>query len=103
MRVAGRRSPVAVALLMTFRVLAQTRIASDFEIKQMEQQIARSPDFVSQLSGRLNLGDLRALRNENVLARAEYLKANEIAANERLAARKASDLTRYATATSYAS
>ena len=83
-------------------MLAQDRIASDFEIQQMEQQIAHSPDFLSQLSGRLNLGDLRASRNENALARAEYVKAYDVATGERLAARKASDLTRYATATSYA-
>ena len=90
------------AVLFTLQILTQDRIASDFEIQQMEQQIVRSHDFISQLSGRLNLGDLRATRNENVLARAEYVKAAAIASNERVAARKASDLTRYATATSYA-
>jgi hypothetical protein len=82
---------------------AQTaRIASDFEIQQMERQVARSTDFLSQLSGHLNLGDLRLTRNETALARAEYTKALEIASNERLAARRASEITRYATATSYA-
>jgi hypothetical protein len=81
---------------------AQTRIASDFEIQQMEQQVARSKDFLSQLSGRLNLGDLRLTRNETAVARTEYAKALEIATNERLAARRASEITRYATATSYA-
>ncbi len=81
---------------------AQTRIASDFELQQMERQIAQSRDFVSQLSGHLNLGDLRLTRNETALARAEYAKALEISSKERLAARRSSDLTRYATATSYA-
>jgi tetratricopeptide (TPR) repeat protein len=89
-------------LLLALPVFAQTRIASDFEIRQMEQQIAKSRDFNAQYSGHLNLGDLRATRNENVQARAEYLKALEIASKERLDARKASELTRYATATSLA-
>ncbi|HMC20543.1 MAG TPA: tetratricopeptide repeat protein [Thermoanaerobaculia bacterium] len=81
---------------------AQTRIASDFEMQQMERQVAQSRDFLSQLSGHLNLGDLRLTRNETALARAEYSKALDIASNERLTARRASDLTRYSTATSYA-
>jgi hypothetical protein len=80
----------------------QARIASDFEIAQMEHQLATSHDFVAQLSGRLNLGDLRLARNENALARAEYAKALDVAARERLEARRASEMTRYATATSYA-
>jgi len=83
-------------------VSAQTRIASDFEIQQMEQQVARSKDFLSQLSGHLNLGDLRLTRNETAMARSEYARALEIATSERLAARRASEMTRYATATSYA-
>ncbi|HEY6842981.1 MAG TPA: hypothetical protein VI391_02355, partial [Thermoanaerobaculia bacterium] len=88
-------------LLVAF-VLAQTRIASDFELQQMQQQVGRARDFTSQLSGHLNLGDLRIARNEPALARAEYEKALTIASNERTSARQAGDLTRYATATSYA-
>ena len=83
-------------------IMAQTRIASDFELQQMQRQVETSRDFVSQLSGHLNIGDLRMARNETTLARAEYAKALEIASNERSASRRASDLTRYATATSYA-
>jgi len=83
-------------------ILAQTRIASDFELQQMQRQIESSHDFVSQLSGHLNIGDLRVARNETSLAHAEYAKALDIATNERTTARRASDLTRYATATSYA-
>ena len=79
-----------------------TRIASDFEIAQMQQQLARSHDFLSQLSGHLNLGDARLGRGESTMARREYAQAYELAANERLDARRASDLARYATATSYA-
>lgn len=89
------------ALLLVI-VFAQTRIASDFELQQMQQQVERSHDFLSQVSGRLNLGDVRLARNETALARAEYAKALEAATKERLDARAASNLTRYATATSYA-
>lgn len=93
---------LAALLLLALSASAQTRIASDFEIQQMEQQLARSRDFVSQLSGHLNLGDLRTTRNESSLARAEYTRAFAIAQSERQSARAASELTRYATATSYA-
>ncbi|MGA8810309.1 MAG: hypothetical protein WB973_20750 [Thermoanaerobaculia bacterium] len=92
-------------LMLAFAIpsFAQTtRIASDFEIAQMQQQLARSHDFVSQLSGHLNLGDARLARSESTLARREYAQAYELASNERLDARRASDLARYATATSYA-
>jgi hypothetical protein len=89
-------------ILLAALILAQTRIASDFELQQMQRQVENSRDFVSQLSGHLNIGDLRLARNETTLARAEYAKALEIASSERLAARRNSDLTRYATATSYA-
>jgi tetratricopeptide (TPR) repeat protein len=89
-------------ILAMLLVLAQTRLASDFEIAQMEQQLARSRNFEAQLSGRLNLGDLRAGRNELSLARAEYRKALDLAERERLDARRDSSLSRYANATSYA-
>src|SRR5687767_9551190 len=89
--------PLIFALL-----LAQARFASDFEIAQMEQQLARSHQFEAQLSGRLNLGDVRTARNELSLARAEYAKAADLAERERLAARRDSSLTRYANATAYA-
>jgi Tfp pilus assembly protein PilF len=91
-----------ILIFVASTALAQTRIASDFEIQQMERQVAQSRDFLSQLSGHLNLGDLRLTRNETGAARAEYSKALDIASNERLAARRASNLTRYSTATSYA-
>jgi len=90
------------ALLAVPAFAQQARIASDFEIAQMERQLARSQSFEAQLSGRLNLGDVRASRSELSLARAEYEKAYELAARERLDARRDSSLSRYATATSYA-
>ncbi|MCU1349983.1 MAG: hypothetical protein JWO56_3013 [Acidobacteria bacterium] len=92
-----------LALATSSPLLAQSqRIASDFEIAQMERQLASHRDFLSQLSGHLNLGDLRETRNERSLARTEYGKALDVAARERLESRRNSDLARYATATSYA-
>jgi hypothetical protein len=78
------------------------RLASDFEIAQMEKQLASVRSFQAQLSARLNLGDARAARNERSLARSEYAKALEIATKERLDARRDSSMGRYAMATSYA-
>ena len=90
-------------LVVAVPIAAQeTRIASDFEIAQMKQQLERSRDFVSRLSAHLNLGDLYSTRNERLPANAEYTRALEIASAERRDARRDSDMTRYATATSYA-
>src|SRR5437764_1863541 len=97
-----KRLLIVIALMATPAVAQTSRIASDFEIAQMQQQLARSHDFLSQLSGHLNLGEARLARSESALARREYAQAYEIASNERLDARRASDLARYATATSYA-
>lgn len=99
------RMPVPAVLLLAApcALLAQTaRIASDFELEQMQRQVERSRDFLSQVSGHLNLGDVRAARNESGPARAEYGKALAIASKERLDARSAGSLSRYSTATSYA-
>jgi hypothetical protein len=97
-----KRLLLILALVAVPAFAQTTRIASDFEIAQMQQQLARSHDFLSQLSGHLNLGDARLARSESALARREYTQAYELASNERLDARRASDLARYATATSYA-
>lgn len=98
-----RVSALALLLMFVVPVLdGQSRLASDFEIAQMESQLARSRDFEAQLSGRLNLGDVRAARNERSLARAEYTRALALAEGERLDARRDSSLARYANATSYA-
>ncbi|HJW93682.1 MAG TPA: hypothetical protein VJ901_08695 [Thermoanaerobaculia bacterium] len=68
----------------------------------MQKQLAQSHDFLSQLSAHMNLGDLRLARNENALSRAEYTQAYELAAKQRVEARKNSNLSQYATATAYA-
>jgi tetratricopeptide (TPR) repeat protein len=92
----------ALVFLLALPIFPQTRLASDFEIAQMEKQLARSREFEAQLSGRLNLGDVRMARNETSLARTEYAKAFELAEKERLDARRGSSMSRYANATSYA-
>ena len=100
---AGRGSLAALGMTLFFLFSGQqSRLSSDFEIQQMEKQLATTHDFVSQLSAHLNLGDLRAARSETARANAEYKSALEIATRERLDARRASDMARYATATSYA-
>jgi|GEM_PF-598023 len=81
---------------------AQTRIASDFELQQMEAQASRATDYLSQLSAHLNLGDVRASRGEAAAARAEYGRALSLSEHERVVARRDSALGRYATATAYA-
>ncbi|MGN6185741.1 MAG: hypothetical protein ACTHQM_19060 [Thermoanaerobaculia bacterium] len=92
-----------LALVLATQTFAQTqRLASDFELAQMEKQLATSRSFEAQLSGRLNLGDVRAARNELTLARDEYAKALQLAERERKDARLDSSLSRYAVATSYA-
>jgi tetratricopeptide (TPR) repeat protein len=94
---------LALILCIALPLAAQeARLASDYEIAQMEQQLARSHDFASQLSGRLNLGDARFARNERSLARAEYAKALDLSERERIASRRNANLTRYADATAYA-
>ncbi len=90
------------ALLAVNSSPAQQRVASDFEIAQMEKQLATTHDFNAQLSGHLNLGDARLSRNEPALAREQYELALEVATTERLNARRAAEMARYATATAYA-
>jgi len=97
-----RTSVLAIAILCCLPLAAQNRMATDFEMQQMERQLAQKRDFRSQLAGRLNLGDLRIARNEPALARAEYAKALELAQKDRLDARKDSSFTRYASDTAYA-
>jgi len=98
-----RRLLGIIAIVVTPTLLAQeTRMASDFEIRQMEAQAKKQRDFSGQLSAHLNLGDLRLTRNERSLAMEEYKIAREAAEKERVEARKDSKLGRYATATIYA-
>lgn len=91
-----------VVIALALPLSGQSRLASDFEIAQMEKQLATSRGFEAQLSARLNLGDARAARSERTLARAEFEKALDLAGRERLDARRESSLTRYANATQYA-
>jgi tetratricopeptide (TPR) repeat protein len=93
---------LALLLASTSAQGQQGRLASDFEIARMERQLERSSSFEAQVSGYLNLGDLRSSRSERALAHANFIKALKAAENERAAARRDSSLTRYAIATSYA-
>ena len=93
---------LVIALAALPLLAQQPRLASDFEITQMERQLASARGFEGQLSARLNLGDARAARNERSLARDEYAKALDLANRERLEARRESSMSRYAVATSYA-
>ncbi len=97
-----KRLLAMIVLLATSAFAQETRIASDFEIAQTRAQIARSRDFLTQLSGHLNLGDLYTTRNETATAREEYARALAIAMRDRVDARRGSDMTRYSTATGYA-
>jgi tetratricopeptide (TPR) repeat protein len=93
----------ALAALMTIgNAFAQSRVASDFELRQMEALASRATDYLSQLSAHLNLGDVRASRGESALSRAEYERALSLSERERIAARRDSTLGRYTIATAYA-
>jgi tetratricopeptide (TPR) repeat protein len=97
-----KRLVASIAFFVAASLGAQTRVASDFEIAQMQKQLAQSKDFESQISGHLNIGDLRSVRNETSLARDEYRAARAIAERERSAARAQSNIRHYADATALA-
>ena len=95
--------PLLLALVVSAALpLNAQRMASDFEIARMREQLAKSHDFVAQLSGRLNLGDLHGSRGDQSTAAGEYRRALELAQSERIRARVESDMAGYATATAYA-
>jgi len=98
----GARS-IAVATLALVAPAAmgqETRIASDFEIQEMER-VARSGDLVSQLSSHLNLGMLRQARGETDLARREFDTVCRLTESTRQSARARGELPLYAAATLY--
>jgi len=99
-----RRLVIAACLCVAPAILPaqETRIASDFEMRQMERQAATAKDFESQVSAHLNLGDVHATRNETAAANAEYRKVLDITANERALRRRQGDMAKYAAATMYA-
>jgi tetratricopeptide (TPR) repeat protein len=97
----NRAIVLALALATVLPAHAQ-RMASDFEIARIREEIASSKDFVTQLSARLNLGDLYLTRSDRSTAISEYQQAFELADKERTRARAGSDMTGYATATAYA-
>jgi tetratricopeptide (TPR) repeat protein len=99
----NRAGPIALAALLLAApgATAQgSRIASDFEIQQMER-VAKSGDFASQLSAHLNLGMLRRTRNETDLARREFETVIQVTEAARQRARVHFDLVLYPLATLY--
>ena len=92
---------VSIALLLAMFVLdarGQTRIASDVEIRQMEEEAARAGTFDAKVAVRVNLGELRNERNEPAAAKAEFEKALQIALVERTDAHRERAFGRYALA-----
>ena len=89
---------VAIAAFLALSSHAQTRIASDIEIRQMEEEAKRASSFEARVTARVNLGELRSERNESAAAQREFETALEIARVERHDARRDRDMPRYALA-----
>lgn len=95
------------SLLIAFVMIApsahaqESRIASDFEISTAQKALSRERDSLLKMAAHLNLGDLYGSRREPAVARTHYGQARELAAAERLAARRRSDLNAYAIASAY--
>ncbi|HJQ40281.1 MAG TPA: hypothetical protein VKB93_24310, partial [Thermoanaerobaculia bacterium] len=90
-----------LAVIVATSIHAQTRIASDIEIRQM-QEAARSGEFATKVAAHVNLGDLRKMRNEPQLAEREFQDALQLARLELDDARKKRELPRYAVACAWA-
>lgn len=89
-----------VLLVAFIASAAEAQIASDFEIRHLEQQLD-SRDVVQRISANLNLGDIYASRSEQQRARTHFQTARELANRRRAERRRDSDLSGYATATAY--
>lgn len=98
----NRLTMITLAVVAPVLAQAQSRIASDFEIARMQQQLSGSREFLAQLSGHMNLGDAYTTRSELSAARTRYETALNLASRQRVVTRRQSDLTGYSTATSYA-
>lgn len=90
-----RRPESRLAAVLVF--VAQTRIASDIEIRQM-QEAAQSGEFATKIAAHINLGELRKLRNEFAASEREFQDALQLSRMERDEARKKKELPRYAVA-----
>jgi tetratricopeptide (TPR) repeat protein len=94
-----RRAAIAVvAVCITLAGRAQTRIASDIEIREMEEAAKRAKGFDASVSAHYNLGELRHERNESEGARREYETTLKLAREERDDARRDKNVSRYALA-----
>jgi tetratricopeptide (TPR) repeat protein len=90
-----------VLLFLALAAHAQTRIASDIEIRQMEEDVRRALDFDTRVAAHVNLGELRRERNESAAAQREYETALQLARKERDDARRDHHIQRYALACSW--
>ena len=87
-----------VAVFLAVAAHGQTRIATDIEIRHMEEEARRASSFEGRVTARVNLGELRSERNESAAAQREFETALQIARDERDDARRDRDLSRYALA-----
>jgi len=102
-RPASAAKGLVVMIFIAMPLFAQqARMASDFEIREMQAQAASAHDFSTQVSAHLNLGDLRESRNEHTLATQEFTTALRAAQTERTASRNNGQPGQYAVATMYA-
>ena len=93
-----RAGLAAVLALAAVAARAQTHIASDVEIRQMEEAARKASSFPARVSAHINLGELRMDRNESAAAQQEFETALRIARDEKNDARRERDLQRYALA-----
>jgi tetratricopeptide (TPR) repeat protein len=96
-----RAGAAIVAVFLAVATHGQTRIASDIEIRQTEEEARRASTFEAKVMARVNLGELRSERNESTAAQREFETALQLARDERDTARRARDLPRYALACSW--
>lgn len=97
-----RRAAIAVVAVFTmFAARGQMRIASDIEIREMEEAAQRAKAFDAKVSAHYNLGELRHERNESEAAQREYETTLKLAREERNAARRDKNIPRYALACSW--
>jgi len=93
-----RRAGVVAAMVLALGARAQTRIASDVEIRELEEAARGAADFDTKVAAQISLGELRKERNEPAAEQRDLLAALQLARNERDDARRDHHLPRYAVA-----
>lgn len=87
-----------IAVFVTLSMQAQTHIASDVEIRQMEETARRASDFDTRVAAHVSLAELHIERNESAAAQREFASALQLARDERERTRREHELPRYALA-----